>query len=90
MASARQRRRKHERRVHHQHAQRARLRAALDSAPRVFTLSEMRQHMYESGYEHDHLRGGWLRVLPKREPRPHGRRTWAGIMAKRKAKKRRK
>lgn len=64
MASVRQRRRRHERRVHHVRAQRARLRAALASAPSIFTMSELRRHMGEHGFEPNGL-GGWRAQRPQ-------------------------
>lgn len=89
MASARQRSRKHAQRVHHQHTQRARLRAALDAAL-PGTMAEVRERMHERGYYPD-LKGRWKREQTARaDALVHPRRgpSWAGIVAKRKRKRR--
>ncbi len=77
--------------MHHQRQQRARLRAALTELPAVLQTAEMHKLMEERGYEQDRRTGKWTRVNPNREAvaRQAGRGpSWAGILAKRKRKRR--
>lgn len=60
MATRRQRSRRHAQRVHHVRAQRARLRAALQTAPPLLNKKAMQEHMWVCGYYPD-LKGRWKR-----------------------------
>lgn len=88
MATRRQRSRKYARRVHHGHAQRERLRAALYTVPqRIGSMDEMREHMHERGYEQDMTTGKWRRVRGRpTELAPRRGPSWRGIFSVRRRK----